>query len=445
MIAGFLLILAVLVVGGAIAYGGDHVATKIGRKKLSLFNLRPKDTAKLVAVFTGVMAAAASMALVTLFSERVRVVLFEYDTIQARLNSASKQKEAAEKELQAAQVQRAEVHEKLQAALTERRQTETRLTRLRGLLSQVLVQQAQNERKLAESQRLLTSLEGQKQVLRRDALALLQETQALRQERRVLEARLTRYRSDIAQLDRQKRQLQIANIRLNNIANDLETKNISLRSGDVVYRIGEIVGKAKIPGSRGMAETQQIFNAFLSQLDQKAISDGARPVAGTRCRYAVCITEKEARALVQKLTAPGEHVLQLRAVDSSLKDEPVWVAGDVRPNKVLFQEGQIVATSEIDGSVLGEDDKLRASLTQLFSDARSQALKLGISLSPGSDKGVGEFSRVDLEQMISELKKQPSLGSITLQAVAKKDVDTYGPLKLTLIAVQNGRIISKAG
>ena len=51
---GIVLILAVLILGGVIATLGDRIGTKVGKARLSLFNMRPKKTAVLVTVITGV-------------------------------------------------------------------------------------------------------------------------------------------------------------------------------------------------------------------------------------------------------------------------------------------------------------------------------------------------------------------------------------------------------
>ena len=56
---GLILILVVLILGGLIATLGDRIGTKVGKARLSLFNLRPRKTAVLVTVFTGVMISAS--------------------------------------------------------------------------------------------------------------------------------------------------------------------------------------------------------------------------------------------------------------------------------------------------------------------------------------------------------------------------------------------------
>ena len=52
---GIVLIAALIVTGGAIAVIGDRVGSRVGKKKLSLFGLRPRHTSVIVTIVTGVL------------------------------------------------------------------------------------------------------------------------------------------------------------------------------------------------------------------------------------------------------------------------------------------------------------------------------------------------------------------------------------------------------
>ena len=58
MTSGYILIVAILLLGGVIATLGDRIGTKVGKARLSLFNLRPRKTATLVTVITGSLISA---------------------------------------------------------------------------------------------------------------------------------------------------------------------------------------------------------------------------------------------------------------------------------------------------------------------------------------------------------------------------------------------------
>ena len=51
---GVVLIVVLVITGGVIAFIGDRVGTKVGKKKLSLFGLRPRHTSVIVTIITGI-------------------------------------------------------------------------------------------------------------------------------------------------------------------------------------------------------------------------------------------------------------------------------------------------------------------------------------------------------------------------------------------------------
>jgi uncharacterized protein (DUF3084 family) len=60
-VTGWLLILAVLILGGVLSTLGDRLGSRIGKARLSLFQLRPRKTAVLVTVLTGSLISALTL------------------------------------------------------------------------------------------------------------------------------------------------------------------------------------------------------------------------------------------------------------------------------------------------------------------------------------------------------------------------------------------------
>ena len=85
---GWLLILAVLLLGGVLATIGDRLGSRIGKARLSLFQLRPRSTAVLITVFTGSLISALTLGLMLAVSEQLRVGLFQLDQLETKLNNS---------------------------------------------------------------------------------------------------------------------------------------------------------------------------------------------------------------------------------------------------------------------------------------------------------------------------------------------------------------------
>jgi len=96
---GWLLILSLLILGGILSTLGDRLGTRVGKARLSVFNLRPKRTAVLITVFTGSIISAISFAIMVAFNSQLRVGLFELDDIQEKIKYSEKELKKLEKNL----------------------------------------------------------------------------------------------------------------------------------------------------------------------------------------------------------------------------------------------------------------------------------------------------------------------------------------------------------
>ena len=96
---GWLLIISLLVLGGILSTLGDRLGTRVGKARLSIFNLRPKSTAVLITVFTGSIISSISFAIMVAFNSQLRVGLFELEGIQAKIKDSEKELRKLEKNL----------------------------------------------------------------------------------------------------------------------------------------------------------------------------------------------------------------------------------------------------------------------------------------------------------------------------------------------------------
>ena len=90
-LGGFVLIVAITIIAGGIAYFGDRVGHQIGRRRLTLFGLRPKYTSTIIAVGTGMMIAFVVTILALSFSAYARAAFFHLDEINQRVNQLQAQ------------------------------------------------------------------------------------------------------------------------------------------------------------------------------------------------------------------------------------------------------------------------------------------------------------------------------------------------------------------
>ena len=85
---GVVLVAVLLVMGGAIAFIGDRLGTRVGKKRLSIFGLRPRHTSILVTIVTGICITGATFGIMSAVSENVRTALFGMEKLNAQIGRA---------------------------------------------------------------------------------------------------------------------------------------------------------------------------------------------------------------------------------------------------------------------------------------------------------------------------------------------------------------------
>ena len=155
--SGWLLILALLILGGVLSTLGDRLGSRVGKARLSLFNLRPRRTAVVITVLTGSLISALSLGLLLLVSRQLRIGLFELDALQAKLRDSRSALEAAEAE----RIEARSATKRIEAELITTRQ---RAATLRQELDPLLQQKLQLEQ---ERNRLTADIQARDIDIRR--------------------------------------------------------------------------------------------------------------------------------------------------------------------------------------------------------------------------------------------------------------------------------------
>ena len=88
---GWLLIVSLLLLGGILSTLGDRLGSRLGKARLTIFNLRPRRTAVLITILTGSLISALSLGLMLLVSRQLRVGLFELNNLQEKIKDAEKE------------------------------------------------------------------------------------------------------------------------------------------------------------------------------------------------------------------------------------------------------------------------------------------------------------------------------------------------------------------
>ena len=84
---------AIVVLAGIIAFVGDRVGHQVGRRRMTLFGLRPKYTSTIFAVGFGMLIALVVVGIVAWFNEEARQALFSINTLRDEIKTLTAQRE----------------------------------------------------------------------------------------------------------------------------------------------------------------------------------------------------------------------------------------------------------------------------------------------------------------------------------------------------------------
>ena len=393
--SGWLLILALLVLGGVLSTLGDRLGSLVGKARLSLFKLRPRHTAVLITVLTGSMISAVSLGLMLLVSQQLRVGLFELDQIQARL--------------QASRSALARTRTELASAAAGRRQ------------AQQLLQQAQ--RRTASLRRDLAPLQAQRNQLEAERNQLAAERDRLSQEVVNRDADIRRNKLELAQVQRR---IEAGASELR----QLEASMVALRRGDVVIASGQPLARAKVKLERP-GEARPVIDALLQQANRMAFQRTLPDQPANR--QILLVPRSDITKLEELLSKPGSWVVSILSAANVLRGEKQVLAfPDLRPNRLVVRGGEGLASTIIEAD-LRNPEGIARRLNLLMAAAYAKAQRQG-TISDGL-----QFDAAAFNQLARALADRPAGELANLEAVALRDAETPDPIGVELRWLQLNR------
>lgn len=501
MTTAYILITAILILGGVIATVGDRIGTRVGKKRLSLFNLRPKSTAVLVTILTGIGISGSTLGALFLIDDGLRKGVFELENIQKDLRRKRDQLKGAEaqisqvsNELSQAKNQQAEAQKRLedtnknlQEANKKQKETQTQLNRTLNL-------QAKTQNQLRGTQTRLGQVAAQYEQARSQYQQARQQLQSVYDERKKLQAEIVQQKVESQRLysiaksaiEEAKTAIQKRDQELAKRKDAIESRDRKISSLDDVIqkRNLEITAREQIIAQRESRlkelETQQdyleqevarlekYYQSFRDlRLGKLALVRGqvltsvlvsVQKPDGSR-QAALQVLQEANRAVVEKLTEPGVtpppnfQILQIsneniQQLAKQIRDGRQYVvrvfsAGNyVRGEKRIefFTDATVNQVVFRSGEILAATNADPKTMT---SYQIRQKLDLLISSSQFRARNAGIIDDIQIDstflRFMSQLRQfeQP----IHIKAIAAEDTYTYGPLKLRFVVIQNGQVI----
>ena len=213
-VIGFVFVALLVILGGVVAYLGDLLGRRLGKRRHTIGRLRPKHTAALGTFVAGMLATFVTIFVLGLISEPVRVMLLEGRQAKEQLETMKGLAAKAEAD-----------YNTLQGKLSS---TESRL--------------AAKEEQLSNQTAKLTSETKKVEQLGKDSARLLTQANKLRNEVAQFRSRLSGVTKDLSSLQSQYKSLQAqtASVRGNNAEFIKQNQQLSQKNLQLVQQNAQI-------------------------------------------------------------------------------------------------------------------------------------------------------------------------------------------------------------
>ncbi len=471
----WVIVLFLVLLGGLIAYAGDVIGRRVGRRHLRLFGLRPRATGLLVAVLSGMVVALVVFAAFMLLVRGARETILEAEKVRKERDVllVERAELVAERERLAEQVANLKAQaarafaeeERLRARereLSERlAANEERLRRLEEERKALEKELAEAKRALAERSSRLRALEAEARAAQGKLERLEAQERALREElkslsaarddaeRRAkqamdalaeLKATQARLAAEVLELERRYRTLQGDLAELNALRSELEKRNAALKNENEALarlldesrleaarlkgQVAELVRKGSqiAEGFSRVVEGEVLAEVFLSY-DEDPEAELARAVrqAQSRAKIMGLPPLSPLAADTRGWQGPGLILVVVEGVgpDGRLRARARFV-----PSRTLFEPGEVVAKAELPP----DPGRALEALVRLRREAEERLLGLGV---PAHHL---LRSRIPDRELVAFAEAHR--GERVVAAVVAGDLlTTTGPIRLGLVAL----------
>ena len=392
---GIMLIVVLVLTGGVIAFIGDRLGSKVGKKKLSLFGLRPRHTSILVTIITGILITTVTFGILAIASKDVRTALFGMDKLKAELNDKQYALEEASNDL---------------ASVTFD-------------LNTTKEEYAKSKKDLEETQEDLEIAQQAAELLRQEQVALQNRNQELWSDNQTLIEHNQSLAENNQFLLANNESLKADNLELEKTNNDLQEGIENIRERPIIYRVGELLASGVIKKTDDPVKIQNDLNQIIALANSKIIDR-----LGTEgSKDGVWIYPIEYQKAMDRLKqAKGDTVIRLIVAANLVKGDPVLTELEMHPNRVVYQENEFVYQKIYNVPIDGSNSEMLIS--DFLRNVNMTAINNGILPNPltGTVGVINGNQIYAIEKALAENRGK----DVLISAFAAADTEVLGPLRL---------------
>ncbi|MDO9509004.1 MAG: DUF3084 domain-containing protein [Thermovirgaceae bacterium] len=381
----WMLILILIVVSAIVAYIGDIVGMRFGKKRVSIFGMRPKNTSSLITVVSGILITIFTLAVLSATSQTVRTAIFSMKFVQKQITELTSQ---------------------LQGSRTDLIDLETRLLENQKDLVNKQIQLANIEGSLDASETRLREIEAELSLTRAEQEKASINLAELKIERGTLEEEVNS---------------------LNLESEKLRERLKYVRGGRIVVFAGEMIAQTVVAPatSGGKPEPDDVLDILLrSAKSMVSMRYGVEPD-----EVKVWVNPESIEIIKKSCRDPkGRRILRLMASENTVQGEMIAASVTIHESRKIYDRNQILAEERgIPSGLPAEQAETR--LYSILGAVNSRAQRDGVL--PDPIRGtVGNLSASDFFDAVDSLAQRTNTATVTVST--ESDVYTEGPVRVII-------------
>lgn len=371
------LIVLILLISGVLSIVGDRVGMRFAKRRVTLFNLRPKYTSSILTAFTGMVISLVVIIILSMLSESVRTGLFSMQYIQRQLVDLTRQLQDSRNEQQ---------------------------------VSSLLIVQAQQElngkeKELDAKKNDLRQRESELKELQTRADELRRCTDTMKNERDSLAAERTKLEKDVGRLRDSLGRLQ---------------------EGRIVAFSDERLGQEVIPEG---TTTQEAAQRCLERLNERVRYEVARRSNADPASVILKPDNDSLQNTLNRILAyDSRKVVRAMAPSNIAAGEPVQVVYRVYESSLVFSRGERLLSRIVTRKLTPE--QAEAALGAMLRQLNRMSQASGILNDPLTGT-VGGIAANDFYDAVDRIAAAQAPLRIIL--AAERDVYSEGPVGVEIV------------
>ena len=388
MFIGAAMFLVLIIMGGAIAFLGDRIGSKVGKKRLTLFGLRPKYTSVIVTIISGILISFTTIAVLAVVNENVRVALFGLSQLQAEMDSLNQEIKVKNRELEKGKMQLEARNKEYEDVTKKSEETSKELDRV------------ESQRLYMESE--LASVQQAYDEAQAGVEKSAEEIEALEQTKNELN-------KNISNLNEEKKAL------LNNI--------YALREGQVMFQAGQLITSVTVDEHMSRDQSVKVLDSVLNDINNMLKQQMNIKEDNVNL---IRISEADFNDAVNQVTdGKTKKLVRVVAAQNLIRGERLVIDFDIHDSRLIFSKGETIYKGNLDNyqGIKNYDLKVLRFLKDLNRYAQSKGVL--------PDPITGNVGVLEGQELMNVIQKVKNFGgNCILTVTVVRDVYSQGPLAI---------------